>query len=668
MTAQEHSSNSKRLWIILLSVGAFGLICLCACILLAGGATAMLLAQNSEPALVLPTPGQMDTAQARRMLDRLDQNHVPQADPIDLAVRFFRIERPESILGYEADVLEVGAQSAFWILNDDTSQVQEVDAVLAGATDHVYFWIDTRVSYETHLVNTITQVFEERIYPQSRAFLGSEWTPGVDGDPHLYILYSKELGSSVAGYFSPQDEYPPSVHEFSNGHEMFYINADALSLEGEKIQATLAHEFQHMIHWNLDRNEETWLNEGFSELSVLINGYDNAGFDVLYAYFPDQTLTQWPAGPGSAGPNYGQAFLFMTYFYDRFGPEITKALLSNPSNGLISIDETLQDEGIIDPDTHAPLSSEVLFRDWAVSLALQDPDVADGRYGLQSYTGAPRASIDQEIRRCPTDQQVRQVNQYGVDLIRIRCEGEYTLAFQGIDEIPVLPEEPHSGEFAFWSGRGDDSHMIMERSFDFGALDGEIELAFWTWFDLEDDYDYLYLTISVDDGETWEILRAPSSTDRNPYGNSYGWGYTGRSGGEETPEWIEELVDLSDYAGKEVRLRFEYITDAAVNGEGFLLDDVRIPAIAYEEDFERGPGDWQEDGFLHFYNRIPQTYQLALITRGESIHVVPIELDAQQRTTIDLRLTDDVEDVILVVAGTTRHSWQAASYAVEIEP
>ena len=42
-------------------------------------------------------------------------------------------------------------------------------------------------------------------------------------------------------------------------------------------------------------------------------------------------------------------------------------------------------------------------------------------------------------------------------------------------------------------------------------------------------------------------------------------------------------------------LRFEYVTDTAVNTEGFLLDDLRIDAIGYEEDFEDGDGGWSAE-------------------------------------------------------------------------
>jgi immune inhibitor A len=37
-----------------------------------------------------------------------------------------------------------------------------------------------------------------------------------------------------------------------------------------------------MIHWYQDRNESSWLNEGFSELAAFLNGYGGGGFDYVY--------------------------------------------------------------------------------------------------------------------------------------------------------------------------------------------------------------------------------------------------------------------------------------------------------------------------------------------------------------------------------------------------
>jgi immune inhibitor A len=163
-------------------------------------------------------------------------------------------------------------------------------------------------------------------------------------------------------------------------------------------------------------------------------------------------------------------------------------------------------------------------------------------------------------------------------------------------------------------------------------VSGPVEISYWTWYDIEEDWDYLYLEASTD-GEVWEILQTPSGTDYNPSGNSYGWGYTGQTG-----HWIEETVDLSQYAGQNVWIRFEYITDAAINGEGLLLDDVRIEAINYQSDFEADEGGWEAQGFARVDNVLPQTYRLSLILKGDTTTVTNIELNPDQTVEIPLSL------------------------------
>ena len=115
--------------------------------------------------------------------------------------------------------------------------------------------------------------------------------------------------------------------------------------------------------------------------------------------------------------------------------------------------------------------------------------------------------------------------------------------------------------------------MTLTREFDLTGGSGPVTMSYSTWYDIEEDWDYAFVEASAD-GKTWEILTTPSGTDRNPFGNSYGWGYTGAAS-----SWIQESVDLSKFAGQKVQVRFEYITDAAVNGEGLLLDDVRVDAV-----------------------------------------------------------------------------------------
>src|SRR5207247_2557778 len=66
--------------------------------------------------------------------------------------------------------------------------------------------------------------FENKVYPTDRRLYGSEWSPGVDSDPHINILLAKIPGAA-AGYFSSSDELPLWVNEFSAEREMVYINS-----------------------------------------------------------------------------------------------------------------------------------------------------------------------------------------------------------------------------------------------------------------------------------------------------------------------------------------------------------------------------------------------------------------------------------------------------------
>ena len=113
-------------------------------------------------------------------------------------------------------------------------------------------------------------------------------------------------------------------------------------------------------------------------------------------------------------------------------------------------------------------------------------------------------------------------------------------------------------------------------------------------------------------------------------------------------------------------LHFEYITDAAVNGEGLLLDDIAVPEVGYYTDLEADAGGWEAAGFVRIRNLLPQTYRLALIKVGDTTEVEFIELSADNVADIPLEIGDEVDEVILVVTGTTRYTRQKAAYRFEI--
>ncbi len=605
----------------------------------------------------------------QRNLQVFETSQVPIYDPFDLAIRL----TGQDILPRQMDgapiLYQTGDQQIFYVVDNDTNEIFQVQATMQYETEHVYFWIDNRVnSYSKKDLQKLVETFENQIYQTTRAFFGSEWSPGVDNDPHLYILYTKDIGSSVAGYFSSIDSYLPIVREYSNAHEMFILSADILELDDDYTYGVLAHEFQHMIHWNVDRNEDTWLNEGFSNLAMLVNGYSAGSPERTYLQSPDLQLNYWSPNPSENTPHYGASFLFAAYLLDRFGTKITQALVSHPANGLASLDQVLDDQAIIDSETGEKLLADEIFRDWAIANWLQNEEISGDRYNIPSLPNLLLPSKIETDGKCPSSVVNQQVSQYGVDYISFQCKTNLKLNFDGISQVPVLDTEPHSGAFSFYSNTGDESDMTLTRQFDFSQHNGPVTFSYWTWFDIEKDYDYLYLMASLD-GKTWQILTTPSGTPNNPNGNSYGWAYNGKSGnsqGSGEPQWIQESVDLSAYAGEKVYLRFEYITDAAVYGEGLLLDDISIAETGYFTDFEQDDGGWQAAGFVRIQNWLPQKFIVSLIQIGDEITITPLTLDADNNISIPIQFGRDIEEVVLVISGANRFTRQKASYQVTI--
>jgi hypothetical protein len=675
--------KSSNIFIIILSL-LFLIIC-CLCLILAIAGSILILNSSSDsnttsqPSvdIIKPTPFSPNNfddnsnefsnpdlippllpenlVKINETLDILKNTEIPENDPYDLARRLKGIQNiPETVPN--TIEYQIGDSKEFWVTNVDTNENRIVNAKLGFKTQNVYFWVEDGVSYDKNELDRLVTTFEEEILPTNRDFFGTEWIPGIDENNRLFILYATNLGSGLAGYFSSADALPSQIHEYSNAHEMFMLNADNIRLSQKFTYGVLAHEYQHMIHWYQDRNESSWLNEGFSELAAFLNGYYESGFDSLFLGNPDLQLNDWPNSPSNTTPHYGSAFLFVNYFLNQFGEDATKALVKNPKNGLESIDEVLMQFNEVDNLTGEIITADDVFTDWIITNYLMDKKVQDGRYHYENYSISPPATITEKINECEFDWKERTVSQYAADYVELKCNKNYTINFQGQTTTKVIPESSYSGDYAFWSNKSDESNMVLSQTFDFSDVFESIELSYMSWYDIEKDYDYLYLTASVD-GKNWEIVNTPACVTSNPSGNSYGCGYNGLSDG-----WIEERVDLSKFSGEKVELRFEYVTDAAVNGEGFLIDDIQIPAIKYYSDFESDNGGWITDGWVRIQNYLPQTYKLILLEyKSGEVFINEIELSNSQEISINIngKLNNKT---ILIIAGTTRFTRQPAYY------
>ena len=546
----------------------------------------------------------------------------------------------------------VGQKVTFWAVDLDNRVPFQVAATLRVVTPHAYFYIADDLNVPQDDLERSGREFEERIYPQVTRYFGREWVPGVDNDEHLTILHARI--PAVGGYYSDLDEYPKVVYPLSNQREMIYMNLDYLKPGTPNYYATLAHELQHAVHWRASPTQQVWVNEGLSELAAALAGYSSIPFRPFLDN-PNVQLTTWQTEPRESVPHYAAAHLFFSYLVEHYGgPDQVKGILTAPDTGAAGINNFLA--------TQSPGATfDSVFKDWTIANYLDRP----GRYGYRER--------DVRVRSVTTltryGDQETDVRQYGARYYEMRLpQGDAQVTFQGDTTVRILPTAPHSGQRMWWGNRGDSINTTLTRSFDLTGL-SKATLTWWTWYDIENGYDFAYVEASADGGATWTILPgAGTRTDDKLYA-SYGPGYTGTSGGKQAG-WVREQADLTPYAGRPVLVRFEYVTDGAVNQPGIAIDDIAIPELGYSDDAE-DVREWTARGFVLTDNVLPQRFAVQLIESprdGGEPRVRELQLDAEQRASASLTgFGQRLENVVLVVSGLTPVTTESAHFRFSLK-
>ena len=597
----------------------------------------------------------------------LAETVLPERDLLALTTRLKKpTESIPVVVNATPPHYEVGDRAEFWINEQATNTYFRSWATLRYITPHVHVWVEDGYDVDQDNLIRSAERFEDETYPTNRHFFGSEWTPGVDNDPHISIFNGNVPG--VGGYYSSADEYSHLVNPYSNEREMFYINLDNARPGNDYYDGILAHEFQHMIHWHTDRNEDTWVNEGLAELAAYLNGYDVGAADRIFSRTPDTQLTAWADDPNLAGPNYGGSYLFMVYFLERFSDEVLRQVVASKADGLAGFDEVLADRGL-------GVTFEDVFADWLIANYLDDPSLGDGCYGYRGLA-IERPAVDATYNQYPVQSAITVVHQYGADYIELQAgEGDVVVHFTGSTVARLVDNEAHSGSYQWWSNRGDESDTTLTRAFDLTGLE-QATLQAWLWYDIEEDYDYAYVEVSTDGGQTWDVLPGKYTTDYNPAGNNFGHAYTGKSGVEADaseasdakPQWVLEEMDLTPYVGQQILLRFEHITDDAYNSPGFCVDDISIPELGYHYDAEDDDG-WVALGFIRTDNTLPQRYLVQLIELGAETRVRRMDLDEVQKGQLVIEgFGDEVERAVLVVSASAPKTTEVAGYQYSVEP
>lgn len=297
--------------------------------------------------------------------------------------------RTRGIVQY-ADVKppEVGDIESFNTFNLVTGNYEQLNARLMKIGEHCYIYLEEGQNVSNSVLNRIKNEFDNSIYPITRKWFGSEWSPGIDDDPRITLLlldirdgYNPSQGRRgfTAGYFYAGDNYLRSKNPHSNERSMLYLDINPTDPSSDTFLSVIAHEFQHMIHWNQDPKEFIWLNEAMSQLAQFVAGYGHPEQLNRYIERPGNSLVAWSRDSTIA--NYGKVYLWAYYISTTVAStpnrrrEFMRRIVRNQKQGMQSIDDAIRLQRIrTDVNT--------LFNNFSVATYLNDSRIERGVYGF----------------------------------------------------------------------------------------------------------------------------------------------------------------------------------------------------------------------------------------------------------------------------------------------
>lgn len=280
-----------------------------------------------------------------------------------------------------APELIIGSQRTFFAIDFAKKQQYTINATLQGSGAHCYIYVENsewRRNVSPLTVQTIQNAFDistpadpnRGIYQILTEDIGP--IPDIDRNQKVIILLLniRDVGNthSTVGYFMPIDQHrgilqhPTLGPLHSNVGEILYIDARDELVKNFQMQAVIAHELQHIIHWEHSPKEETWIDEGCANYAAFRCGYDIHQHVKAFQEAPNTSLIDWSQmTQTNLLAHYGAAFIFMMYIHDHYGGMETIAeLVKNPLDGISGITNTLEARGMSNTFSN-------VFSDWKVA-------------------------------------------------------------------------------------------------------------------------------------------------------------------------------------------------------------------------------------------------------------------------------------------------------------
>ena len=366
---------------------------------------------------------------------------------------------------------------------------------------------------------------------------------------------------------------------------------------------------------------------------------------------PDTQLNDW-ADLDTARAHYGLAYMFLEYLRQYAGgDDLVRALMLKGIDTPADFDAVLKERG--------QLGMEEQWLNFVAANAFIGTN-SDRPYTYPQGAPARQAAaviVGDAVTAGGTFQST--VHEYSVKYVELP-RGKLTLKFGGSTTNRLSrPKRGGSHVLVSTVARWTHAHETIDLR---SATDPK--LSFWTWYGIEVDYDYAYVTVSTDGGKRWTPLKTEASSTTDPNGTNLGNGITGSSSGATATGWKHLTADLTPYLGKEVQLRFEYVTDGNLNFGGFAIDDIQIPGAALDQ--AEADNGWATSGFIRSTNIVSQRFALQVLHfQGDRATVERRRVDNGQLT-FDVDTSGD-RRALLAVTGFAVRTTEPVAFSVSAE-
>jgi len=284
-------------------------------------------------------------------------------------------ELPEPMRHFKNYSFKIGNSSTFYVYDFDKEKYVQISATLRGAELNINVWVEDTEWNNNHVNATVVQTFLQNLLHTTPT--GSiapnqgiltiihesfGMPPNFDGDGITDFLITdikdgwSEGGGFIGGYFNPIDQYingtsvGGAIVSGSNERDLLYIDSypgiyHAGTYRYENVLGTLSHEYQHLVQFHYDKDEHSFVNEGLSELSSFLCGYDLRN-PSGYLFDTGKDLTRWTNTLPEALDHYSKVALWTYYLFEKFSVNLIREMAQSSQSGISGINDAFQKQGI----------------------------------------------------------------------------------------------------------------------------------------------------------------------------------------------------------------------------------------------------------------------------------------------------------------------------------